>query len=333
MIKSNYHNKFIISDMSKQTALVTGAAGFIGGHLLERLLASQRYDAVGVDNMSNGHPELLPHEVSKQIIRSDFSAEMITAALEHIDVVYHMAAVPRVSFSVENPFETYVENYHKTMILLDAIRQCKRKPRLVLASSSSVYGGEVSLPSKENQAGLFTQASPYAMQKAQCEMALRMYAKLYGVDCVALRFFNVFGPRQLGDSPYATAIAAWFAAHAAGKQARSDGDGTQTRDMCYVSNVVDACVLAGERAERFVGQSYNIGCGDRTSNNDILQWFKKRYQSFEHVTAPTRAGDVMHTQADIELTRSDLGYLPQVNIWQGLELTAEWAEKNLKWSK
>lgn len=320
-------------NMSKQTALVTGAAGFIGGHLLERLIVSHDCDAVGVDNMINGHPELLPQKIRDKIITSDFADDMITSALEHIDVVYHMAAVPRVSFSVENPFETYLENYHKTMILLEAIRRSKRRPRLVLASSSSVYGGEVALPAQESYAGLFTQASPYAMQKAQCEMALRMYAKLYGVDCVALRFFNVFGPRQLGDSPYATAIAAWFAAHSAGRPARSDGDGTQTRDMCYVSNVVDACVLAGNHSKKFEGQSYNVGCNDRTSNNAILEWFKKRYPAFTVVHAPTRAGDVMHTQADIELTKADLNYIPKINIWEGLELTAEWAEKNLSWSK
>jgi len=317
--------------MTTKTAIVTGAAGFIGGHLLETLL-SKGCDAVGVDNMSNGHPELLDKHTSKQIIVKDFASDLITDALDGVDVVYHMAAVPRVSFSVENPHDTYVENYHKTMILLEAIRKCKRKPRLVLASSSSVYGGEVELPAKEISAGLFTQASPYAMQKAQCEMALRMYSKLYGVDCVSLRFFNVFGPRQLGDSPYATAIAAWFAALAAGKPARSDGDGTQTRDMCYVANVVDACVLAGERSATFSGQSYNVGCGDRTSNNEILSWFKNRYVSFHSVSAPTRAGDVMHTQADITSAREDLGYIPRVNIWQGLELTAEWAEKNLAWT-
>jgi UDP-glucose 4-epimerase len=316
--------------MTKNKAIVTGAAGFIGGHLLEELL-SRGHEAVGVDNMSNGHPELLPTNVSSKIITADFVDEMILSAIELVDVVYHMAAVPRVSYSVEHPFATYLENYHKTVMLLEAIRCSKRKPRFVLASSSSVYGGEVPLPTKEDGAGLFTQASPYAMQKAQCEMALRMYAKLYNIDCVSLRFFNVFGPRQLGDSPYATAIAAWFSAHAAGKPARSDGDGTQTRDMCYVSNVVDACILAGERQNKFSAQSYNIGCSDRTSNNEILSWFKRRYSSFETVSAPTRAGDVMHTQADITSAKEDLDYVPRVNIWHGLDLTADWAEKNLEW--
>lgn len=316
-----------ISHMIK-TAIVTGAAGFIGGHLLERLL-SMGIDAAGVDDMSGAHPELLPAHVRDKIVTCDFTSANAIDALQYTDVIFHLAALPRVSFSVERPLETHVTNLHKTVTLLDAIRLVKqeRRPRIVFASSSSVYGGAMNLPSKPEDATLFSQASPYAMQKAQCEMALRMYAKLYDVDCVSLRFFNVFGPRQLGDSAYATAIAAWMSAVSEGRALRCDGDGSQTRDMCYVSNVVDACILAGAREARFSGESLNVGCGERNSNAAILDWFRERYGDLVSVDrAPWRPGDVMHTHADISLTRSELGYEPRVDLWEGLRMTAEWHE-------
>lgn len=305
--------------------LVTGAAGFIGGHLLERLL-SMGIEARGVDDMSHGHPELLPEAVADAIYERDVADADTLRAVSVCDVVFHLAAVPRVSFSVENPLETHVQNYDKTIRLIEAIRQlpAEKRPRLVFASSSSVYGGAVKLPAEEHSVRAFCQASPYAMQKFQCEQALRMYNELYDIDCVSLRFFNVFGPRALGDSAYATAVAAWFDAVRRGAPLRSDGDGSQTRDMCYVSNVVDACVLAGSRQEPFSGDAYNVGCGQSVSNAQILKWFRERFADAVIESAPRRAGDVMHTLADISMARAELGYEPAVSFWEGLELTAEW---------
>lgn len=304
-------------------AIVTGAAGFIGGHLLERLVG-MGWDVAGVDDMSAGHPELLPPNVAQFIGKSDFADEHILSCVGDVDVVFHLAAVPRVSYSVEHPLETHSTNYDKTVRLIDAVRRAAKRPRIVLASSSSVYGDGVPLPMREDDAHLFGQLSPYAMQKAQCEMALRMYWQLYGVDSVALRFFNVFGPRQLGSSPYAQAIAAWLTAYHEGKPLRSDGDGEQQRDMCFVSNVVDACIAAAVVPGHLGAKPLNIGCGQRVSNNEILTFLRGKLGELNVEHAPARAGDVRITHAAIDAAHRAIGYAPSVNIWDGIDRTIDW---------
>jgi UDP-glucose 4-epimerase len=302
---------------------VTGAAGFIGGHLLERLI-ELGWDVAGVDDMSAGHPELLPDRVAKLIGTADFADERILDCVGDVDVIFHMAAVPRVSYSVEHPLETHVTNYDKTVRMLDAVRRAASRPRIVLASSSSVYGDGVPLPTRERDAQLFNQLSPYAMQKVQCEMALRMYWQLYGVDSVALRFFNVFGPRQLGSSPYAQAIAAWLTAYHEGVALRSDGDGEQQRDMCFVSNVVDACVAAATAPGKLAAQPLNVGCGERVSNNEILAFMRSKLDNVRVEQAPARPGDVRITHADVSAAATRIGYVPSVSIWDGIGMTMEW---------
>lgn len=308
---------------SCKRAMVTGAAGFVGGHLLERLIG-MGWDVAGVDDMSAGHPELLPPHVAQLIGRSDFADERILDCVSDVDVVFHLAAVPRVSYSVEHPLETHSTNYDKTVKLIDAVRRADRRPRIILASSSSVYGDGVPLPTREDDARLFGQLSPYAVQKAQCEMALRMYWRLYGVDSVALRFFNVFGPRQLGSSPYAQAIAAWLTAYHEGMPLRSDGDGEQQRDMCFVSNIVDACVAAAMAPGKLEARPLNVGCGMRVSNNEILTFLRARLGDLDVQHAPARAGDVRITHACVDAARDAIGYVPNVSIWDGIERTIEW---------
>lgn len=308
---------------AKPRAIVTGAAGFIGGHLLERLICLG-WDVAGVDNMSAGHPELLPNNVRSLIGTADFSDDNILNAVEHVDVVFHLAAIPRVSYSVEHPLETHDANYGKTIMLIEAIRRSARRPRLVMASSSSVYGDGVPLPTAEDDVKLFAQLSPYAMQKLQCEMALRMYWQLYGVDSVALRFFNVFGPRQLGSSPYAQALASWLTAYHEGSVLRSDGDGEQQRDMCFVSNVVDACIAAAVVPGQLAARALNIGCGERVSNNAILAYLTKRLGDLQVTSAPARAGDVRVTHAAIDAAKATIGYEPAVTIWDGIDRTISW---------
>ena len=144
------------------------------------------------------------------------------------------------------------------------------------------------------------------------------------MDAVCLRYFNVFGPHAYGDSPYATAVAAWCDAVRHGKPLRSDGDGEQSRDLCYVDNVVDANVLAANNKNPFRGEAFNIGCGDRTTNNEILAYFKRRFPHVDVIHAPERPGDVKHTQADITDAVEKLGYEPKVKFWEGLEMTLDW---------
>ena len=166
--------------------------------------------------------------------------------------------------------------------------------------------------------------SPYAWQKSSIEDLLRIFGNLYNFDSVCLRYFNVFGPNQYGDSPYSTAISAWCHAIKNGATLRKDGTGDQSRDMCYVDNVVDVNVRAANHSGEFRGEAFNVACGDRTSNNQILEAFKERFGDLKIEQAPYRPGDIMHTQADISETERVFGYKPLVRFWEGLEKTFEW---------
>jgi len=307
--------------------LITGAAGFIGSNLFRRCI-DEGWQVTGVDDMSNGHWEFLPSLVDKHhvFIPGDFAgSEVLRELKDHaFDVVFHLAAVPRVSYSVKYPLRTHDVNVTRTLELVAAARDKVR--RIVFASSSSVYGGADQLPTPEDAPK--RPRSPYALQKSIIEDYLRMYGDLYDLDSVCLRFFNVFGPHQLGDSPYATAVSAWLDAIKRGRPMRSDGDGTQTRDMCYVDNVVEACVRAATSPGQFNGRCYNVACGDRTANFEISSALMKRYPRAQIQTAPWRPGDVMHTQADISRIRVELGYEPKVRFWEGLDRTIDWYERN-----
>lgn len=324
-------------------ALVTGGCGFIGSHLT-RELVRMGWTVDVVDDLSSGTLDSLVdlslrvtfvdfmdeffNSTSKRrdvaVIQGDFSH---TCVLNRIasgayDYVFHQAAIPRVLYSVENPVETTNVNVLGTVKLLDA---CKNSVnRVVMASSSSVYGGAEKMPTDESCSK--DPKSPYAWQKSAGEDVAKVFANLYGLDIVCLRYFNVFGPGQLGDSPYSTAIAAWCHAIKEHRSLRSDGDGEQSRDLCYIDNVVSANILAAlsDKPGGFTGDCYNIACGERTSNNQILDYLKGIFKEVEVENAPERAGDVKHTLADISHAQKDFGYEPKVLFWDGLKKTIDW---------
>ena len=328
-------------------ALVTGGCGFIGSNLAKHLVGDG-WSVTIVDDMSNGHLELLDGldfrtipdaglydsfllaaadgntftDRTVLVIQDDFANPRVLSlvASGEFDVVFHQAAVPRVSYSVEHPTETTEVNITKTVGLFEACRNAV--DRVVWASSSSVYGGADVLPTRETEPK--DPKSPYAWQKSAIEDVAKMFGDLYDLDIVCLRYFNVFGPGQYGDSPYSTAVSAWCNNTKFMKPLRSDGDGTQSRDMCYVDNVVDANILAANSEMRFMGKAYNVACGDRTSNREILEYFQKRFKHVVVQDAPWRPGDVMHTQADISEISKDLEYEPKVRFWEGLERTIAW---------
>jgi len=311
--------------MKVKTALLTGGAGFVGSNLAAELLKrGVKVDIV--DDMSNGQIEFVPQQLKDKIIISDFSSNTILEKIKtnSYDVVFHIAAVPRVSYSVEYPIETNDINVSKTLKLIDA---CKgHVKRFVFASSSSVYGSTCALPTQTTSSK--NPKSPYALQKSIIEDYLRLYYELYDLDSVCLRFFNVFGPNQLGDSPYSTAVSAWLTAIKTGKSMRSDGDGSQSRDMCYVDNVVDACIRGAEVDGKLKAEALNVACGDKTSNKEILEYLLSKYPEAKYHDAPWRPGDVMHTLADISRTTEVLGYVPLVRFWDGLDRTIKWYEEN-----
>ena len=259
------------------------------------------------------------------IIEDDFASDGMLSHVheKNYDVVFHQAAIPRVSYSVENPAETTHANIFKTVRLFEACSGSVK--RVVWASSSSVYGGAELMPTPEEERGKNLPKSPYAWQKYAIEDYAKICSELYDLDIVCLRYFNVFGPGQLGDSPYSTAVAAWCHATKNNTELRSDGDGEQTRDMCYVDNTVYANVLAATADRTFKGRCYNVACGSSVSNNEILNYFKDNFDiTVRH--APARPGDVKHTCADITRIQKELGYKPLVTFWEGLEETIDWWE-------
>lgn len=332
--------------IEKRTALVTGGAGFIGSNLVHRLI-NEGWKVDVVDDMSNGHLELLTglnmrvlpsggtflvdfesyeddarDDDTVLVIQDDFASPGVLSRIHRgvYDVVFHQAAIPRVLYSVEHPGHTTDINISSTVRLFEACRN--NVSRIVFASSSSVYGGADTFPTSELSEK--SPKSPYAWQKSTIEDVSKIFGKLYELDIVCLRYFNVFGPGQFGDSPYSTAVSAWCHRTSQMQPLRSDGDGTQSRDLCYVDNVVDANVLAANFDGTFNGKCYNVACGDRTSNNEILEFFKENFSHTLVQEAPWRPGDVMHTQADITKIQQDLGYEAKVDFWAGLERTLEW---------
>jgi UDP-glucose 4-epimerase len=311
--------------MKTKRALLTGGAGFIGSNLAIEL-TKRGVDVDIVDDMSNGQLEFLPLKLRSKLLIDDFASDRVLEKIKAgtYDVVFHIAAVPRVSYSVEHPVETNDTNVTKTLTLINACRDNVK--RFVFASSSSVYGNTESLPTKTtNQKN---PQSPYALQKSIIEDYLSLYSRLYGLDSVCLRFFNVFGPNQLGDSPYSTAVGAWLTAIKSGRSMRSDGDGSQSRDMCYVDNVVDACIRGAEADGRLNAEALNVACGDRTTNKEILEYLLSKYPDAKYHDAPWRSGDVMHTLADVSRTTEVLGYTPLVRFWEGLDRTIKWYDEN-----
>lgn len=305
--------------------LITGIAGFIGSNLAYRCV-SEGWEITGVDDFSNGHREFLPKSDNVCFYASDFSDDHVLQMIrdEKFDVVFHLAANPRVSYSVERPLETNDTNVTKTLKLIDA---CKGNvKRFVFASSSAVYGQADSLPT-----GTFSEKipnSPYGLQKSIIEDYLTLYYSLYGFESVALRFFNVFGPNQIGGSPYSCAISAWLTAIKRGQPCRSDGDGTQSRDMCHVDNVVEACVLAAKSLEPLKARRFNVATGQAITNAEILKILLNKYSSAHAVEAPWRPGDVMHTLADITTTTRVLNYIPVKNVHDGINDTIKWYDEN-----
>lgn len=312
-------------------SLVTGACGFIGSHLTRRLLV-EKWTVDTVDDMS-APSDVDPALSSCNFFESDFAHPDVLNRVRagRYDVVFHLAALPRVSYSMEHPEETFDVNVTRTMRLVEACRHASKKLRFVFSSSSSVYGNGAVTPTPEHASR--RPASPYAQQKATVEDYLGMYTRLYKLESVCLRYFNVFGPGQLGTSPYATAIAAWMTALMQGKPLRSDGDGTQSRDMCYVDNVVDANMLAAEHGWALQGRSFNVACGVTHTNNEVLEILQERYPGAQIEHAPTRPGDVKTTHADIRHAREVLGYVPRVHLHEGLRRTIEWYEAQPGWHR
>jgi UDP-N-acetylglucosamine/UDP-N-acetyl-alpha-D-glucosaminouronate 4-epimerase len=309
--------------------LVTGGAGFIGSHLVHALAA--RGDRVRVlDDMSSGRIENLDGlDVSEQAGRG--RVELVRASIADpaacrrasagVAGIFHEAAQVSVPRSVEAPVESYEINVMGTLHLLEAARQAG-VPRFVFAASSAAYGNTATLPKIETM--MPEPLSPYATAKLAAEELLRVYASLHGMQTVSLRYFNVFGPRQVDDSPYTGVIAIFARALLENRAPTIFGDGTQTRDLTYIANVVDANLSAMSRTLPG-GVVINVGSGERVSINELYRTMAEIAGSrVEPRHAAARAGDVVHSQASIDRARELLGYRARVGWRDGLVETMAW---------
>jgi UDP-glucose 4-epimerase len=305
-------------------ALVTGGAGFIGSHLVERLLA-EGYRVRVFDNFSTGRRANLAFAgkgARLEVQRGDLaSLAAVRKAVAGAAVVFHQAAMRSVPRSVADPLGANASNVTGTLHLLVAAAKQQKRPRVVYASSSSVYGERAELPKREDQPS--APISPYAASKVAGELYAAVWSRLFGVETVGLRYFNVFGPRQDPKSEYAAVIPKFILWGQGGKPLQIHGDGTQTRDFTYIDNVVSANLLAARADARAVaGKSYNVGCGSRTSLLEIvamLETMLGRPLTRRH--QPGRAGDVPHTLADVGAAKRDMGYEPLVGFEDGLRRT------------
>lgn len=306
----------------KGKILVTGGAGFVGNNVVRMLL--ERGEQVRVlDNFSTGHRENLVDIMDDiELLEGDVrSIGICHRAMEGVSHVLHQAALPSVPRSIDDPHTTHEVNATGTLHLLTAARDAA-VTRFVYASSSSIYGPEPRLPRAESHRP--NPISPYAVSKLAGEYYCTAFWHSYGIETVALRYFNVFGPRQSWDSPYSAAIPLFVRALSLGRRPRIFGDGNQSRDFTYVDNVVAANLLALE-ATGAPGNAYNIGAGQKTSVNALLLLIAEAMGADPAAdrVAP-RAGDVRDSVADIAKAREQLGYDPAATLAQGLPPTIAW---------
>jgi UDP-glucose 4-epimerase len=301
--------------------LVTGGAGFIGSHLCEELVRRGERVRV-VDNLVTGKRANIAHLPAVEFLEGDLAEfDVARRAVAGVDYVLHQAAIPSVPRSVSDPIASNRSNIDATLNVLVAARDAG-VTRLVYAGSSSAYGDQPTLPKREEMPT--RPLSPYALQKLVGEQYLAMFTKLYGLDTVTIRYFNVFGPRQDPSSPYSGVISLFISALVDGRQPTIYGDGGQTRDFTYIANVVDG-VLRACHAPGIAGEMMNVATGGRISLNELLSTLCAILGvSTKAIYREARAGDVRDSQADISLAKRLTGYEPTVDLREGLERTLAW---------
>jgi len=313
-------------DLKDKRILVTGGAGFIGSHIVDRLFALGARLTV-VDNLITGKKENIQHLIDKiTFIEESFYADkVLNEALEGIDFVSHQAALRSVPKSVEIPFDYHEVNVTGTLKLFLKAKEKKVK-RIVFASSSSVYGERTDFPEQETD--LTQPLSPYAASKLMGEIWGYVFSELYKLPVVALRYFNVFGPRQSLENQYAVVVPKFITCLLNNEQPPIYGDGRQERDFTYIDNVVEANILAFT-AKDIEGEVFNVASGAPQSVNSLLANLQDiTGKNIDPAYLEPRAGDVKKTEASIERIKSVLGWQPKVNFREGLERTVKWFEEN-----
>lgn len=308
--------------------LVTGGAGFIGSNLVDALLKDERVSAVRVlDNFATGSKANIEHlsgDERFELLEGDIrNYEDCLKACDGVDLISHQAALGSVPRSIVDPITSNNVNITGTLNIFTAAKE-KGVDRIVYAASSSTYGDHPGLPKKEELIG--KPLSPYAVTKFVNELYAQVYATTYGMQLIGLRYFNIFGPRQNPNGPYAAVIPLFAEAILENKAPVINGDGSHSRDFTFVDNAVQANILAlfTTNAEA-VNQVYNIACGEQTSLTDLFEYLKKdEKSSLQPIHGPERKGDVKHSLADISKAKKLLGYKPAVPVLEGIQKTMNW---------
>jgi nucleoside-diphosphate-sugar epimerase len=303
------------------TYLITGVAGFIGSHLADALL-TRGHHVRGLDNFATGHIENIPAQID--FIEADLAdADAVAQACRGVDAILHQGALPSVPRSVKDPRPSHNANLDGTFNVLEGARAAGVR-RVLYAASSSAYGNQPGLPRVETMTP--QPIAPYPVQKLAGELYMQSYARVYGMETVCLRYFNIFGPRQTPDSPYSGVIAKWTLQMLDNVQPTIQGDGSQSRDFTYIDNAISANLLALDAtAANITGRVFNIACGQQHS---LLSLYETLARLTGYTQPPVftgrRAGDIDASLASIEAAGAAFGYAPQVGFEEGLARTVAW---------
>ncbi len=311
-----------IPELAEARILITGGAGFIGSHLADAAVAAGARVRI-LDNLATGLESNLDHLQGRiEWQRGDLrDLEACRRAVDQTTFVFHQGALGSVPRSLEDPATSIAVNVGGTTNLFMACRDAGVR-RIVYASSSSVYGDHPGLPKEEGREG--NPLSPYALSKSMCEQLCESFTRSFGLEIVGLRYFNVYGPRQRPDGPYAAVIPRFFDAYREGRAPKIFGDGEQSRDFTFVADAVHANLLAAGAPAESCGRAYNVAAGRRTTLNELVREIRSLMGgTAEAVHEPERAGDVRHSLADLRQVEAGIGYRPRFDLAEGLRITAE----------
>jgi UDP-N-acetylglucosamine/UDP-N-acetyl-alpha-D-glucosaminouronate 4-epimerase len=324
-----YNKPFHTQDISKSTFLITGGAGFIGSNIVEYLMRYNAGKVIVLDNLSNGYLSNIEKHFNQpnfEFIEGDITdLETCQKIISEVDYISHQAALGSVPRSIENPLATHHANTTGLLTILTCAKDANVK-RMVFASSSSVFGDSKELPKVESRIG--NQLSPYAVSKRTKELYAQVFADVYGLDVIGLRYFNIFGPNQNPSGPYAAAIPLFMDAVLKNKSPFINGDGEQSRDFTFVENAVQANIKALFSEKEVKGEILNIACGGRITINELFNSIRTIVgNDVEPIYREERPGDVRDSLANISLAQDLIDYNPEFGIEDGLQITIDWFKK------